>query len=58
MGRLGGQEVTGACKSKAQSGALFRVGSAVVPFLFEGEGKGEERIELDLKSGLWMRKAC
>jgi len=35
MVRLVGQEVTGACKAKAQSGALFRVGSAVVPFYLE-----------------------
>jgi len=32
MGRLVGQDGTGACKSKAQSGALLRVGSAIVPF--------------------------
>jgi len=31
MGRLVGQD-TRACKSKAQSGALSRVGGAVVPF--------------------------
>jgi hypothetical protein len=35
VGRLVGQEVTGACKVKAQSGALLRVGSAVVPFCLE-----------------------
>jgi len=34
MVRLVGQEVTGACKAKAQSGALLRVGGAVVPFCF------------------------
>ena len=32
VSRLVGQEVTGACKAKAQSGALFSVKSAVVPF--------------------------
>jgi len=32
MVRLVGQEVTGACKAKAQSGALLRAGGAVVPF--------------------------
>ena len=31
MVRLVGQEVTGACKAKAQSGALLR-GGTVVPF--------------------------
>jgi hypothetical protein len=34
MVRLVGQDVTGACKAKAQSGALLRVGGAVVLFLF------------------------
>ena len=32
MVRLVGQEVTGSCKAKAQSGALLRAGGAVVPF--------------------------
>jgi len=32
VSRLVGQEVTGACKSKAQLRALFSVRSAVVPF--------------------------
>ena len=35
MVRLVGQEVTGACKAKAQSGALLRVGGTVVPFCLE-----------------------
>ena len=35
MVRLAGQEVTGACKAKAQSGALFSVRSAVVLFYLE-----------------------
>ena len=35
MVRLVGQEVTGACKAKAQSGAFFRVESAVVPFCLD-----------------------
>jgi len=35
MVRLVGQEVTGACKAKAQSGALLRVGGAIVPFCLE-----------------------
>jgi hypothetical protein len=32
MVRLVGQEVTRACKAKAQLGVLLRVGGAVVPF--------------------------
>jgi len=40
MGRLGGQDGTGACKSKAQPGALLRVGSVVVSFCLEIVGKG------------------
>ena len=35
MVRLVGKDVTGAFKAKAQSGALFSVESAVVPFCLE-----------------------
>ena len=35
--RLVGKDVTGAFKAKAQSGALLKVGSAVVPFCLESE---------------------
>jgi len=46
MVRLVGQEVTGACKAKAQSGALFRVGGAVVLFYLEVRvSKRKGRIE-------------
>jgi len=46
MVRLAGQEVTGACKTKAQSGILFRRGDAVVPFCLEiRESKKKDETE-------------
>ena len=48
MVRLVGKDVTGAFKAKAQSGALFREGSAVVPF-FVGRGVIQRRKALKLR---------
>ena len=48
MVRLVGQEVTGACKAKAQSGALLRVGGVVVLF-YLGVTVSKEKDERNTK---------
>jgi len=45
MVRLVGQEVTGACKAKAQSGALFKSRECGCAFLFERNGNCEGQQE-------------